>query len=207
MPSEGVVHTINHDLRSFYWVLVCVILQHTNHAHPSSDDALLSISPAADDTKCRASKQLWLKFGVKKLTIHHNQPLTDLILQLSRTIAEGHYLEDALDHDMLLRCFEDAHTPDQKWAKDPLSPRPQNEQLFPASNGGPRRSVVTICGSKRKADESPPPPEDAEGAARMYYDDDADAVAARDDETLDAVAPRTWSGQGDQGSDVLRGRF
>ncbi len=191
VPPEGVVHTISHDLESFYWVLVWVILRHTTHAHPSGDDTFLAVFPAGDDIKCSTSKMLWLKFGAKKLTIPNNQPLTDLMLKLS-TVVMNHYLLDTLDYDMVLQCFEDALAPDQKWPKDDKAvtralPDLRTNSVMPANNRMGSKKKRRHGGSKRKADEPLPLREDVEGPT-VFYDDDADPVAVRDDDTGPAAA-------------------
>ena len=184
VPAEGIVHTISHDLESFYWVLVWIVLRYTNHAHPDGDNTFLNVFPAGDDNKCATSKQVWLKFGAKKLTIPDNQPLTDLMLKLSAVVMK-HYLLDALDYDMILQCFDDALAPDKKWPEsDKAVPRAlpdlRTNSVMPANNRmGSRKKRRTGGGSKRKANDSEPPPlpEGAEGP--VYYDDDADPVAVR----------------------------
>ncbi|KAM5544064.1 hypothetical protein V8D89_002250 [Ganoderma adspersum] len=192
VPAEGIVHTISHDLESFYWVLVWIVLRYTNHAHPDGDNTFLNVFPAGDDNKCAASKVVWVKFGAKKLVIPDNQPLTDLMLALSEVVRK-HYHDDSLDYDMVLQCFDEVLAPDQKWPENDkavaraLSDLRTNS-VMPANNRmGSRKKRRTGGGSKRKASDSEPPPlpEDAEGP--VYYDDDADPVAVRADD--DAQAP------------------
>lgn len=192
VPAEGIVHTISHDLESFYWVLVWIVLRYTNHAHPDGDNTFLNVFPAGDDNKCATSKQVWLKFGAKKLTIPDNQPLTDLMLKLSAVVMK-HYLLDALDYDMILQCFDDALAPDKKWPENDKAvaralPDLRTNSVMPANNRmGSRKKRRTGGGSKRKANDSEPRPlpEDAEGP--VYYDDDVDPVAVRTDD--DAQGP------------------
>ncbi|PIL28116.1 hypothetical protein GSI_09767 [Ganoderma sinense ZZ0214-1] len=193
--AKDFVHTTSHDLESFYWVLAWAILRHTNHAHPSGDDAFLAVFPDTDEPyEAFSAKLLWLKFGVKQLAIPNNQPLTDLVLKLSAVVCK-HYAEDTLEYDMVLQYFADALAPDQKWPKDDKALARRSLPAFRSTS--PAVSTISMTGSmarspshgrglKRKLSDEPlPPRDDIEGP--VYYDDDADPVAVPNDDTLPAA--------------------
>ena len=72
------VHRVSHDLESFYWVLLWVVLRHTAHRHPAKDQALPSIFTEGDDWSAAGAKAIWLG-GSTKLVIPKNKPLTKLM--------------------------------------------------------------------------------------------------------------------------------
>ena len=57
-------HEARHDLESFFWLLLYIVLRHTDHSLQSDPRALRSIFGAADDqtTDCKRRKQSHLAF-------------------------------------------------------------------------------------------------------------------------------------------------
>ncbi|PIL28119.1 hypothetical protein GSI_09770 [Ganoderma sinense ZZ0214-1] len=202
-PSSGIVHTISHDLESFYWVLVWVVLRYTSYTHHFGDNTFLTVFPAGDDRQCAGAKTVWVKHEAKGLTIPGNQPLTDLMLALSAVMRKCSN-DDALDYDLVLQCFDDALAPDKKWPENDKAvsralPDLRTNSVMPANNRmGSKKKRHHRGGSKRKVAEGAEPPplrEDVEGP--VYYDDDADPVAVREDDTGPAPRP-TLVRQADQ---------
>ncbi|KAH9915204.1 uncharacterized protein B0H18DRAFT_1215589 [Fomitopsis serialis] len=64
-----ITHEARHDLESFYWLLVFIVLRHTNHDHKRGM-ALLH------------TKQSWLSREVPPLKVPGNEPLTSLLENL-----------------------------------------------------------------------------------------------------------------------------
>ncbi|KAI0641540.1 hypothetical protein C8Q79DRAFT_930010 [Trametes meyenii] len=72
------VHLARHDLESFYWVLVWIVLRHTNHNHPSGMRACDKVFPYGDDEDATIHKEAWInRWPV--INIHGNEPLSELL--------------------------------------------------------------------------------------------------------------------------------
>ncbi|KAI0692081.1 hypothetical protein C8T65DRAFT_745297 [Cerioporus squamosus] len=114
-------HTVGHDLESFYWVLVWVVVRHVAHAHPFGNDLCPTIFPYGDKQKSHGAKTEWIMDHVHDFSIPGNAPLTDLIKELAKLV-EHHYHAASLDYDMVLGPIEAALARDD-W--------PENDAALP----------------------------------------------------------------------------
>ncbi|KAH9940653.1 hypothetical protein B0H21DRAFT_893563 [Amylocystis lapponica] len=107
-PGENVVHLVQHDLESFYWVLMWIVLRHTRHKHPLGADACQRLFDQGDEFSCRLAKEVWLNRD--RLVVTDNGPLTDLIGILTDLVARTHPRDSKnprlLDYDSVLHVFE-----------------------------------------------------------------------------------------------------
>ena len=127
-PPDPVVHDVRHDIHSFYWVLIWVVLRHTVHnmprhrkgAHPSETCARVfkqgSSEEAAD------AKRAWVYHESKFLVITGNGPLTTLVKEFGALLGSNSGEPDVpLDHDGVLAVFDRALAR-QDWPKSKDGP-------------------------------------------------------------------------------------
>ena len=104
------VHKPRHDLESFYWVLLWVVLRHTQH--PLGKGFYENIFVRGDQLR----KWLWVADrdaipgleDAKMLVFIDNEPLTSLVEEF-RLLVKDQYLrpsEDVLTHDAVLAIFD-----------------------------------------------------------------------------------------------------
>ncbi|KAI0762193.1 hypothetical protein BD413DRAFT_445226, partial [Trametes elegans] len=119
LASEPTVHSGHHDLESIYWVLVWIVLRHTNHSHPLGQKACseVFVMPGDSTYPAAAAKLLWLtkqvRPGNQRLVVTNNEPLTQLLSDLA--ILVGKQLPDmwctprtSLTHEAMLEKFDAA---------------------------------------------------------------------------------------------------
>ncbi|EIW58068.1 uncharacterized protein TRAVEDRAFT_21480 [Trametes versicolor FP-101664 SS1] len=77
-----VMHDTQHDLESFYWVLLWTVLRHTAHNHPDGRHlACASVFKSGDDRDAWSAKCGWVHANAPFI-IDQNSPLTDLMAHL-----------------------------------------------------------------------------------------------------------------------------
>ncbi|KAH9896021.1 hypothetical protein C8Q73DRAFT_462505 [Cubamyces lactineus] len=72
------IHNAGHDLESFFWVLLWIVLRHTAHNHADGRNACDLTFPFGSDTLAAGMKSSWLR-RQSPLLIANNAPLTDLL--------------------------------------------------------------------------------------------------------------------------------
>ncbi|KAI0689320.1 hypothetical protein C8T65DRAFT_588766 [Cerioporus squamosus] len=109
LNDSGDAHWVHHDLESFYWVLVWVVVRHVAHGHPLGPKLCSNVFPQGTDEVGGNGKVSWLqgKGKGKHFVIPGNPPLTDLVRKLS-VIVGDHFMKEDLDYDMFLAPFEEA---------------------------------------------------------------------------------------------------
>ncbi|KAF8994479.1 hypothetical protein BDQ17DRAFT_1366860 [Cyathus striatus] len=79
IPEEELLkltHMAHHDLESFYWVMVWILLRYANHNHRHGDKACTKLFDHADNEDAKAYKENWLYIPKSEpLTIIKNEPL------------------------------------------------------------------------------------------------------------------------------------
>ncbi|KAI0641964.1 hypothetical protein C8Q79DRAFT_918222 [Trametes meyenii] len=78
------IHNIHHDLESFYWVLLWVIVRHTNHGQ--GEDICNDIFKYGNDKDSASAKRDWLESIM--LEIPDNKPLSYLLKELTVLVLE-----------------------------------------------------------------------------------------------------------------------
>ncbi|KAI0648621.1 hypothetical protein C8Q79DRAFT_1007212 [Trametes meyenii] len=81
-------HLACHDLESFYWVLVWIVLRHTNHDHPMGSKRCDNVFPHGDDVYATDAKTAWIN-GHPALKIRENEPLSELLELLAKLAHEA----------------------------------------------------------------------------------------------------------------------
>ncbi|RPD69692.1 hypothetical protein L226DRAFT_526400 [Lentinus tigrinus ALCF2SS1-7] len=130
--QSGVVHRVYHDLESYYWVLLWLILQHTHHnlGHAQLEEVF-----EFDDLSVALRKKTrWLWGGFwdedDKLIVQDNAPLTDLMASFKRLVTEmctNRYQSKVLTYQSVLDLFDHALA-QPGW---PINDRVQCTLLYP----------------------------------------------------------------------------
>lgn len=119
--KHAVIHEPRHDLESFYWVLLWVVLRHTDHN--LGQDQCEAIFVYGDDKKARTMKAGWLSYGnvdpAHALYITNNRPLTYLMYQYRKLVQSNAFRKTGLDYDSVLQIFDVAlGQADHEWPTD-----------------------------------------------------------------------------------------
>src|ERR1700677_3943565 len=77
---EGQAHQCMHDMESYYWVLIWVLLCHANHG--LGKEACSTLFDVEATHLAASQKRTWLIVNETKLSIHDNEPLTHLLRKL-----------------------------------------------------------------------------------------------------------------------------
>ncbi|KAM5544092.1 hypothetical protein V8D89_002278 [Ganoderma adspersum] len=120
--SSRRVHAIRHDLESFFWVLLWVVLRHTNYTLPhrkgktrqqTCDDVFRS---KGGDSALRAAgeKISWLIHDARNLSIEGNRPLTDLMRKFAWLVVEGPSGK-SLNYAGVLALFDASLADEESW--------------------------------------------------------------------------------------------
>ncbi|KAH9915203.1 uncharacterized protein B0H18DRAFT_940039 [Fomitopsis serialis] len=118
---EGeITHEARHDLESFYWLLVFIVLRHTNHGHHKKSEAFGSLF-CLDDLDQRAStKMAWLQHRKAPLPVPGNEPLTNLLEKFRNLLQENFLVRlgsiRRVTHEEVLQVFDAALA--QEWPVD-----------------------------------------------------------------------------------------
>ncbi len=129
LESPDTRHEVEHDLESFFWVLLWVVLRHTKHKYPQGGEeytTLLGAGPYAD-VDHGAWKRGYL-FGFLDIFVWNNRPLSGLLrdfrLRCCRSL-EGQFActPRLMTHDHVLAIFDTALKEDE-WPTGEDGPRP-----------------------------------------------------------------------------------
>ncbi|KAI0373637.1 hypothetical protein BV20DRAFT_750961 [Pilatotrama ljubarskyi] len=109
--SNSAEHQTHHDLESFYWVLIWIVLRHTNHDHFKGQHACEELFERGHGAR---EKYVWvLEQQLRPLAVHDNAPLTQLLRDLAMLMCLNTpnpmlYATVHLTYDRLLRQFDAA---------------------------------------------------------------------------------------------------
>ncbi|KAJ8496372.1 hypothetical protein ONZ51_g1136 [Trametes cubensis] len=140
-PEINVLHTYHHDLESFFWVLLWIVLRHTAHGHTNGRAACETFFPFGDD-----SQAIMIKRGAlsgRRLEITNNVPLTILLAKFKAMVSRATTVEDPLvgdlntrvplTYDSVLEIFNEALARDD-W--------PENDASIPFVPGKTRTTTL-----------------------------------------------------------------
>ncbi|EED78887.1 predicted protein [Postia placenta Mad-698-R] len=153
-PGETVVHTVHHDLQSFYWLLIWIVLRHTAHTHFKGNDACHEVFPSGDEASAASSKISFM-MSKKPIEVKGNRPLSHLLSRLSRLVAgsvESVHIPQPthLTHMEMLRAFKEALDMDG-WPEDdaaiPFKPSNTNVPKQSRRNTTTKRGRATVSGT------------------------------------------------------------
>ncbi|KAI0353660.1 hypothetical protein OH77DRAFT_575578 [Trametes cingulata] len=120
--SGPTVHHVHHDLESFYWVIVWIVLRHTAHDHPKGQLACTQVFKFGEDRESSAMKRDWIVDQAQSpLGIANNEPLTTLLAELADIVGENfpQWKREPiyLTYDRMLEKF-DAALAKEDWPED-----------------------------------------------------------------------------------------
>ncbi|EED84136.1 predicted protein [Postia placenta Mad-698-R] len=123
--QQPIVHEARHDLESFYWLLLWLVLRHTEHDHPEGVFTCTSVFAAANDHDRSRLKVAWLSKPRGEIRVRGNNPLTVLLAHL-RQIFKPNMARSAGEkmptHESVIAAFSDALAL-QGWPEnDPAKP-------------------------------------------------------------------------------------
>ncbi|KAI0350426.1 hypothetical protein OH77DRAFT_1413071 [Trametes cingulata] len=136
-PAQvAALHEPHHDLESFYWVLIYILLRHTahNHADPKPCDVVF---PFGNDYQAATGKRGFLHES--SLIITGNAPLTDMLEALNELVVEANRRRrpgrsrKPLTYDEVLAIFDEALLRND-W--------PENDKAIPYVHGKIRTNTV-----------------------------------------------------------------
>ncbi|KAH9847665.1 hypothetical protein C2E23DRAFT_787100 [Lenzites betulinus] len=110
LKKPGIPHEIHHDLESYYWVLLWVVVRHTDHGN--DEDLCDCIFKYGNDQDSANAKYGWLEGP--DFVIKGNKPLTYLFAELKRLVLDSMPTNRSavkryyLTHDALLEAFQTA---------------------------------------------------------------------------------------------------
>ncbi|KAH9915741.1 uncharacterized protein B0H18DRAFT_1215351 [Fomitopsis serialis] len=104
-----VIHQVKHDLESFFWLLIWLVLRHTAHTHSDTALTLKTLFDQPTDGQCSFSKAGWLLTG-DSIGVEGNAPLTYILEKFTKLCRVSHYKDIfmPLTYDSVLKIFDDA---------------------------------------------------------------------------------------------------
>ncbi|KAI1792140.1 hypothetical protein LXA43DRAFT_1008158 [Ganoderma leucocontextum] len=110
--SDPIIHAIRHDLESFYWALLWVVIRHTmhrlgSHKDQSRQQTCANVFKQGDAREASMAKPDWLMYNLEHLKIFRNRPLTDLIKDFGLLVANK-TAGKRLDYNDVLALFNAA---------------------------------------------------------------------------------------------------
>ncbi|KAI9067735.1 hypothetical protein FKP32DRAFT_1672828 [Trametes sanguinea] len=132
---KRVIHDAHHDLESIYWILIWVVLRHTDCSMGGQTPTQMSkgLFVHGDDTASLRAKYSFVGLMfMQSLTVHGNQPLTKLISDFSQLVSEQHNATMALTagkrasddksgfltYEVVLQLLDSALAPEVIWPMD-----------------------------------------------------------------------------------------
>jgi len=123
--AGGIVHEAHHDLESFFWLLVWLVLRHTAHSHPRGSRACAIWFDTADNEQNECLKVAWL-LRPSRITVPGNRPLTALLEEYRKLCRHNFSYDGAavvpVTHAGVLAIFNDALNASDWPDNDPALP-------------------------------------------------------------------------------------
>ncbi|KAI1792130.1 hypothetical protein LXA43DRAFT_972714 [Ganoderma leucocontextum] len=215
LSNEGKIHGVQHDLESFYWVLLWNVLRYTEHNHPDGQNACPNIFKLGSEPSF-GSKLMWLSSNARtKLSIKNNLPLSTLLKEFGDLCFLKVFPHaDPLDYDQVLTIFDkmlDSDKYKSRWPEDnlPLEYDLPDTRVKDELSSGERRSQKRAAGSgkrKRKTKKARVPDPDSETDMEdenrdfEFYDDLGDEDTSvrvmppdDDDDAADVLVPSDYT--------------
>ncbi|EPS93014.1 hypothetical protein FOMPIDRAFT_1136967, partial [Fomitopsis schrenkii] len=119
--SSEVTHEARHDLEAFYWLLVYILLWHTNHGHSRRKAAFDALFTVVSWDQASDLKFSWITYPAVPLTVPGNAPLNAL-LEGFREALVGNFPSllppgPQVTHAQILALFDQALAVED-WPKD-----------------------------------------------------------------------------------------
>lgn len=185
-----ITHEARHDLESFYWLLVWIVLRHTEHECYWTWHELFDCSTS---TRARDVKRSWLTYPDRCIKVIGNEPLTNLLENFRKLCQNNAYMErpeERMTHNRVLRLFSIALKDRKQWPRTAVDhARPWvMPDTRPSDNPQPHnqlRSKGTLAFSSTAPDEHEPPPGVAPDDVLRTFRGTTDAAPSRTAEVPD----------------------
>ena len=158
--DSTITHEARHDLESFFWLLVWIVLRHTEYECHDTKYKNGTWHALFDGTRlvdCQSNKRAWLTEPYQFITVKDNAPLTRL-LEGFRQLCQKNYnrrdlKEPWMTHTDVLQLFNKALAKPQRWpqsdkAKPWVPPATQPGSILGEAGSGVLRSKGTLTFSK-----------------------------------------------------------
>ncbi|EPT00564.1 hypothetical protein FOMPIDRAFT_1049601 [Fomitopsis schrenkii] len=182
--DSTVTHEARHDLESFFWLLVWLVLRHTTYeclVDDYKEGTWHALFDGARMVDCRNSKQAWLAEPFQIINIEGNTPLTNL-LEDFRVLCKSNYKRVDLGkpwmtHADVLRLFNKALARPQNWpqgdkAEPWLTPATQFGSILGQAGSGKPRSKGTLTYTSASQDQEASHRPSADAAVPRDADED-----------------------------------
>ncbi|KAI8976334.1 hypothetical protein BD414DRAFT_530958 [Trametes punicea] len=152
---KAAVHHSGHDLESFYWVLLWIVLRHAAHDHVDGPKACEIAFPYGNDSRATGAKKAWIQRDLP-LKVVGNEPLSDLLEEFNDLVAEATRKmkwgkRKPLAYDAVLDIFDRALARDDWPENDAAIPfMPDKTRTNTVFIGRVKRGAVDGVGSKKR---------------------------------------------------------
>ncbi len=107
--TKNVLHNVQHDIESFFWVFIWVILRHTAHTHELGHAACaIYFKFGSDRESYHAKNGLLSDSSEEDIAVKDNAPLSHLISAFTALVRTCLGERTPLTHDAVLALFEEA---------------------------------------------------------------------------------------------------
>ncbi|PCH37559.1 hypothetical protein WOLCODRAFT_84113, partial [Wolfiporia cocos MD-104 SS10] len=129
LSSDGdLTHEARHDIESFYWLLIWIVLRHTRHNHKDKDRACGLLFDPEYESQCFAIKKTWLSTR-NVVSVPGNPPLTALLEAFRKLCKHNNNFDEDRDDKPIPVTYEDVlATFDEVLARDDW---PENDAAIP----------------------------------------------------------------------------
>ena len=153
-----VAHEIHHDLESFFWLLIWVVLRHTAHSHRSDPDMFVELFGPCTELSSAAAKFNFLGTPRPDWKVPGNEPLNTLIAKFKVLVADQNPLIGAtnspapiyLTYERVVALFDEALAKDT-W---PVGDKALTFSLPKGKNSSHSDRSDRTTGSKRVRDDA-----------------------------------------------------
>ncbi|KAI0729470.1 hypothetical protein C8Q72DRAFT_777911, partial [Fomitopsis betulina] len=121
IKTKDIIHDAHHDLESFYWLLVWLVLRHTKYKHYYGADALRLLFGAVTSLDAYINKHYWI-LDDDELTVEGNKPLSLLLENFRRLCKLNVTKVERMTHASVLKIFKEALARDDWPSDDKASP-------------------------------------------------------------------------------------
>ena len=156
-----VIHQVRHDLESFFWLLLWIVLRYTDHRNRDAYLWLRTLFDQESELECANAKRGFLGSG---FDIRGNEPLTYLVQEFSELCeenlkanrrAKGGQQSHLLTYDSVLSLLDEVIARDD-WPVDdeaiPFLPADSNQRVHvaqPTSDWRSSRDSLSASGHSR----------------------------------------------------------
>ncbi|EIW56998.1 uncharacterized protein TRAVEDRAFT_127409, partial [Trametes versicolor FP-101664 SS1] len=126
LDVPGIIHHTHHDLESFYWVLLWVVVRHTDHRNHRGKKLCAKIFKFGNDEDSADAKKTWVDHKASRFNVYRNKPLSHLLRSFNKLVKKHLSGDDdddvapvPLDYGPVLKVFDEAIAmsgwPDNDW--------------------------------------------------------------------------------------------